>query len=170
MSPLAELLCNRRARPHWCDLSITDLIHAVKMEVDTDPTPPPIDWEDLLLRFLRDVDPGLKDLDASEFPVEATKRAIARALIEGLTVPPNLLAWLGKQILHPTKAKRGAKPKHWRNHEIHRAVQMVAENTDLPIDDAEHIRHTALFVVSEVFGMQQARVKDIFYRTRTAYN
>ena len=169
MSPLAELLRKRRARPHWRDLRFDDLIHAVKMEVDTKPIPPPIDWEDLLLRFLRDGDPGLEDLDASEFPVEATKRAIAQALIERRTVPPGLLAWLGEQILHPTKAKRGAKPKHWRNHEIKRAVQMVAKNTNLPIDDAEHIGPTALSVVAKVFGMQQARVKDIFYETRKAY-
>ena len=73
-------------------------------------------------------------------------------------------------ISPPTKGKRGAKPKHWRDYEIHRAVQMVDENTDLPIDDTEHIHHTALFVVAKVFGMQQARVKDIFYRTRAAYN
>ena len=170
MSRLAELLRNRQARPHWRDLSIADLIDAVKMEVNTDPLGPSIDWEAFLLGLLRDGDPDLNDMDASEFPVEATKRAIARALIEGLHVPPNLLTWLGNEILHPTKGKRGAKPKHWRDHEIHRAVQMVADNTDLLIDDTEHIHHTALFVVAEVFGMQQARVKDIFYRTRAAYN
>lgn len=170
MSRLAELLRKQQARPHWRDLSIADLIDAVKMEVDTAPLGPSIDWEAVMLGFLRNGDPDLNEMDASEFPADATKRAIARALIEGLHVPPNLLTWLGDQILYPTTAKRGAKPKHWRDHEIHRAVLMVAENTDLPIDDTEHIRHTALFVVAEVFGMQQARVKDIFYRTRAAYN
>jgi hypothetical protein len=151
-------------------MSVKDLIEAVKAEVAKNPDPPSVDWEALLLRWLRDGDHGLDEMDPSNWPVEATKRAIARALVEGARVPAPLLTWLGREILDPTKGKRGAKPKSLRDHEIYRAVQMVAENTNLPIDDAEHVGHTALFVVAEVFGMEQTRVKDIFYRTRTAYN
>ena len=170
LSRLADFLNQRRLRPDWRNMSIKDLIEAVKLEVAKRPDPPLVDWEALLLGWLRDGDHGLVEIDPSNWPVKATKCAIAKALVEGVRVPPTLLTWLGNEMLHPTKVKRGAKPKSLRDHEILRTAQMVVENTNLPIDDAEHIGHTALFVVAEVFGMEQTRVKDVYYRTRTAYN
>jgi hypothetical protein len=170
MSRLDERLRQRRLRPHWRDMSVADLVDAVKLEVGQSRTAELIDWERMLLKWLREGDQFLHELDPNDWPVKPTKRAVAQALVEGLQVPSTLLTWLGHEILQPARAKTGPKPNHARDHEIYRAVVMVAENTKLPIDDAEHCAATAMFVVAEAFGMQQARVKDIFYHLRTAYN
>lgn len=169
MSRLAEFLRHNRCRPHWQHMNVDELIDAVRSEVDRDPIGPEIDWENTLLSLLREGDRSLERMDPSCWPVEATKRAIATAFVNDLVVPSNLLAWLGNEILDPAKRQRGARQKTLRDHEIFRTVCLVADNTGLPIDDTEHIKATAIFVVSQAFGMQQARVKDVFYKLRAAY-
>jgi hypothetical protein len=164
MSALIDRIKKGRSRPTWRGMSREDLVAAVRAERGDTSVELNIDWESMLFGFLRDNDEALLSLDFHSTPTEGTKRAVARALKERISVPPDLLSWLGAEILEPAKKKRGNRPKSLRNHELWRLVQIVHENTNLPIDDASHLAsNTAIAVVAEAFGMRQSTALDAYY-------
>ena len=168
MSRLADIMAKRRQRPEWRTMNRKDLLRAVKSEVSLASHPPSIDWEDNLLRLLRNQDEFLPHMDMSRWPAKDTKRAIARALTENVHVPQNLLAWLGQEVLEPTPMKRGRKAETWgRDHELWRLVRLIHDNTDRPIDDASHHDpETAIGIVADAFGIEQSTAFERYY----AYN
>jgi hypothetical protein len=164
MSALIDRIKKGRSRPTWRGMSREDLVVAVRAERGDTNVALNIDWESMLFGFLRDNDEALLSLDFHSTPTEGTKRAVARALKERISVPPDLLAWLGAEILEPAKKKRGRRPMSFRNHELRRLVKIVHENTNLPIDDASHFApDTAIAVVAEVFGMEQSTAFEAYY-------
>ena len=168
MSRLADIMAKRRQRPEWRTMNRKDLLRAVKSEVNFAPHPPFIDWEELFLGFLRNQDEDLASMDVTGWPAKELKRAIARALTENVHVSPNLLAWLGHEVLEPTPMKRGRKAETWgRDHELWRLVRLIHDNTDRPIDDANHHDpETAIGIVADAFGMDQFYALERYY----AYN
>lgn len=168
MSPIRETLLQQLNRPEWRKMSRKDLLRAVRSEVGSTLQPPSVDWEEVFLRFLRNKDEGLASMDMTGWPAKALKRAIARALTENVHVPPNLLAWLGHEVLEPTPMKRGRKSETWgRDHELWRLVRLIHDNTDRPIDDASHHDpETAIGIVADAFGIEQSTAFERYY----AYN
>ena len=164
MSALTDRIKKSKLRPSWREMSRDELVAAVRAERQDHLVQTNIDWESMLLSFLRNNDEALLSLDFHSTPTEGTKRAVARALKERISVPPDLLAWLGAEILEPAKKKRGRRPMTFRNHELRRLVKIVHENTNLPIDDASHIApDTAIAVVAEAFGMEQSTAFEAYY-------
>ena len=164
MSALTDRIKKSKLRPSWREMSRDELVAAVRAESQDHFVQTNIDWESMLLSFLRNNDEALLSLDFHSTPTEGTKRAVARALKERISVPPDLLAWLGAEILEPAKKKRGRRPMTFRNHELWRLVKIVHENTNLPIDDASHLAsNTAIAVVAEAFGMRRSTALDAYY-------
>ena len=162
---LADRICAKQKKPKLQHLTIQELIDYVKARKHFDR--PELDLELLFLRWLREGDEDFSIMEPAQWPAVPLKRAIARALSEDIFVPPHLLRWLGDQIIHPDKGKRGPKTDHLRNHAIWYFVQLLVENTDLHMDDAEHRNDTAFHVVAEAFGLTQSRVSRIYYEYRS---
>ena len=162
---LADRIRARQKKPELQHLTIRELIEYVKARKQFDQ--PDLQLERLFLNWLREGGEDLILIKPEPLPAASLKHAIARALSEEILVPPHLLKWLGGQIIRPDKGKRGPKNDHIRNHEIWRFVQLLVENTDLNMDDAEHRNDTAFHVVGEAFGLSQARVSRIYYKYRS---